>query len=173
MSSPRLEISIEALNAALVKHGPNKSAIALELGTHRQTISKVMAELGMSDKPIVARKPVSREPNIKPLPPEGVVQRYLLSAAQNNTQVHSKFVRNLEAYRDWLGNCEIMISRFSYNKNAYNNSYMSKPGHEPTADSSLRCWYDQGIEKYVCDDVERHGSCKYQLAPDLLWCAER
>jgi hypothetical protein len=33
-------------------------------------------------------------------------------------------------------------------------------------------WYDPAFEQYICDDPKQHGSCRWQLAEDLLWCSE-
>lgn len=40
---------------------------------------------------------------------------FILSAAQDATRVHEDFLTNLEAYAEWLGDCEIMVSGFTYN----------------------------------------------------------
>jgi hypothetical protein len=98
--------------------------------------------------------------------PHGV-RTYLLSYAQNNTRVHGPFLRNLEAYAKHL-NAEIRIARGSYNVAAY-GKLSTKPGQ---AKAREELWFDPAIAPYVCDDPERHGSCRWRLAPDLLWCAE-
>jgi hypothetical protein len=102
--------------------------------------------------------------------PGTTVARYVLTSAQNNTRVHEEFLCNLEAYAEHIG-AEIMISRYSYNKAAF-GAKSTKAGRAPTAADTQGLWYDPRIEQYVCDDPDRHGSCRYQLAPDLMWCAE-
>lgn len=101
---------------------------------------------------------------------DGATARYILTAAQNNTPVHADFLTNLEAYAAHVG-ARIMVSRFTYNKSAYSNAKSKKPGTAKGSDTES-LWYDPAIAPYVCDDPERHGSCRWQLAPDLIWCAE-
>jgi hypothetical protein len=100
--------------------------------------------------------------------PSGV-RTYLLSYAQNNTRVHGPFLRNLEAYAAYL-NAEIRIARGCYNVAAYGQLAV-KPG-QTKGDKNDELWFDPAIAPYVCDDKARHGSCRWRLAPDLLWCAE-
>jgi hypothetical protein len=102
--------------------------------------------------------------------PRAGTRVYLLTAAQNNTYVHGEFLTNLEAYARVRG-ATIMVSRFTYNKSAFGKK-SAKTGKEATAADRAALWYDPRILPYVCDDVEQHGSCRWQLAPDLLWCAE-
>lgn len=147
----------------------NKTAVAEELGLHRDTVRKMLREAGI-DKPLHGGRAEYMEPNVKPLPAKGKVKRYLLTSAQNNTKVHGRFLENLEAYADYV-DAEIMVSRISYNKNAYQGKSV-KPGRGPTAEDMADLWFDPKIEKYVCDDPVVHGSCQWQLAPTLLWCAE-
>jgi hypothetical protein len=95
---------------------------------------------------------------------------YILTAAQNNTPVHAAFLANLEALAAHRG-ATIMVSRFTYNKAAYGKK-STKAGRGATSADTAALWYDPAILKYVCDEPELHGSCRWQLAPDLLWCAE-
>jgi hypothetical protein len=179
MSTPRLERATEEIYEALDRHAGNKSQAAKDLGIHRQTLKALMDRAGISDKPMAGGQIKPLPMNVMPLPPKGQIQRYIVSSAQNNTKVHSRFVANLLAYKNWLESRDsavpsvpLMISRFMYNKTAYNNHYLAKPGRKPTATDSGEAWYDAAIEPYVCDDPERHGSCRYQLAPDLQWRAD-
>jgi hypothetical protein len=96
--------------------------------------------------------------------------RYVLTSAQNNTHVHAPFLANLEAFADYVG-ARIMVARFSYDLTAYGKKAV-KPGRDAGSATDAELWYDPSIAEYVCDDPARHGSCRWQLAPDLLWCAE-
>lgn len=111
------------------------------------------------------------EPNILPLPAKGKVARYILTSAQNNTRVHGRFFENLEAYAKFV-DARIMVSRFTYNKSSYVSKKSTKPGRGPTVDDMADAWYDTKLDPYICDDPARHGSCQWQLAPGLVWCAE-
>jgi hypothetical protein len=84
--------------------------------------------------------------------------------------VHAEFLANLKAYATATG-ATIMVARFSYNKASF-GAKATKAGRAPGAADTEGLWYDPAIEQYVCDDPAQHGSCRWQLAPDLVWCAE-
>ena len=90
-------------------------------------------------------------------PGKGKVKRYLLTSAQNNTKIHAGFMDNLEVYAHHR-NAEIKISRFTYNKNAFQKN--RKHGDDDQTDE---VYYDPAISNYVSDEIER-------LAPTLVWC---
>ena len=106
-----------------------------------------------------------------PLPEKGAIKRYILTSAQNNTRVNEKFFNNLVAYAGWL-DAQVMVARYTYNKASYSNAKSVKPGRAPTASDKADLWYDTVLDPYICDDPERHGTAHYELAPDLIWCAE-
>lgn len=170
MPTPRKIIPPEVLLEAYRRQAGNITATARELGVDRNTVRKCLALYGADKKPVTGGSVKPLKHNVMPLPDKGKVKRYLVSCAQNNTKVFKPFLANLEAYAKWLGDCEIMISRFTYNKAAFNNPAKSKPGQQSDIDQDS--WFDPLIEQYVCDDPERHGTCRWQLAPDLFWCSE-
>lgn len=53
-------------------------------------------------------------------PPERGVFRALLTAAQDGTELHDQFWRNLEAYAEAIG-AELMVAGFTYNKSLFEN----------------------------------------------------
>jgi hypothetical protein len=177
MSTPTTLPTAEELIASLDRNGGNKSAMALELGVHRETIRKLMRTMGLGNRPISGGITRPEETVKLPLPRKAKVSRYLLTCAQNNTHVFDKFLDNLKAYQAWLRKTErmpvpIMVSRYTYNKSAFDNSFLSKPGRGPTDADHDNLWYDPKLDEYVCDDPEEHGSAHYELAPGLHWCAE-
>lgn len=145
--------------------------MARELRVDKETVYKCLELYGMANKPLVGGSVRALRHNIVELPEAGKVKRFLLSSAQNNTKVFAPFLRNMEAYADWFDDCQIMIARFSYNKNAFGNPAASKPGKQQKNDDN-QLWFDPAIEEYVCDNPEVHGTCRWQLAPDLWWTAE-
>jgi hypothetical protein len=173
----------EVINA-LVEHGSQEVAAAAlgwkrtRLQSHLRRIQKRAG--GAAPEAPVATGRVSVLPPNDPIPVSGhpfiPCARYILTSAQNNTHVHGAFLTNLEAYAKHLG-AQLMVSRFSYNKASYGKK-STKAGRAPTAADTQGLWYDPAIEQYVCDDPDRHGSCRWQLAPScggdggLLWCAE-
>lgn len=168
--SQRKIIPPEILLECYRRNEGNKRATARELGVDKDTLRKCLVLYGADTKPVVGGTIRALKHNVLPLPPKGKVYRYLLSSAQNNTRVFAPFLKNLEAYAEWLGDCRIMVARFTYNKNAFNNPASSKPGKQ-TKDSD-QPWFDPAISEYVCDDPDLHGTRRWQLAPDLWWCSE-
>lgn len=179
-NTSRKTITPERLYELLERHAGNKTAMARAQGVHRETIRKLMEEYGIGNKPVMGGYIKPSAINKMPLPPEGFVYRYLLTSAQNNTKVFKAFFENLVEYSRYLTNpthgtvSRLLISRFTYNKGAYENgqNHPSKTGRGPNESDHGDLWYDPAIEPYVCDDPDRHGSSRYQLAPDLQWCAE-
>jgi predicted transcriptional regulator len=80
-------------------------------------------------------------------------KRYILTSAQNNTFVHSKFLASLEQMASRI-DAKIIIGTFSYNLSGFQN--LGKGDGE---------WFDDKIQKYIIDEP-------VQLAKDLLWCGE-
>lgn len=125
-----------------------------------------------SHKPEV-RGRVGYRPTIDyPLPKRGRIARYILTSAQNNTQVHRGVWDNLLALANYY-QADIMVSRFTYDLTAYREGNV-KPG------SSLKrtrlagtnhgaeydeVYYDPALQPYIVDD-------RVRLAPGLLWCGE-
>lgn len=144
--------------------------MAEELGIHRDTVRKVLKEAGIN-KPLHGGRLEDLEPTAMPLPAKGKITRYILTSAQNNTKVHGRFWENLTAYANYL-DARIMVSRFVYNKGAFDNIKNAKPGRGPTVEDLNGLWYDPRVLPFVCDDEALHGSCQYALAPGLIWCAE-
>ena len=67
-------------------------------------------------------------------------KRFVITAAQNNTNVHEGFLRALETYCK-ANDAQLLVSRFTYNKGAFDNS--------KEQDGDL--WYDPKIMKYALD----------------------
>lgn len=152
-------------------NGGNISATARELGVHRDTIRKALTKAGLGTRPIKGGRHHHIDPITRPLPEPGEVKRYLLTSAQNNTKVNQKFLDNLVAYAGWL-DAELMVARYTYNKASYASAKSVKPGRGATMNDKADLWYDVALDPYICDDPERHGTAHYELAPDLIWCAE-
>lgn len=175
MPVDRLLIPQDILIEAYSRNAGNKTKTATELGVHRETVRKCLQEYGIADKPVFAGASKTLKHNVMHLPEKGKVKRYLLTAAQNNTKVFMPFWRNLLAYLEWLntdGNeCQLMVARFSYNKNQFLNPKSQKPGTVRASDED-ECWYDEAVLPYICDDPKVHGTRRWQLAPDFFWCGE-
>lgn len=87
------------------------------------------------------------------------VRRYLFTAAQSNTKVHTEFLDNLKALAAHYG-AEIMAARIRYNHGA---SQVAQEKTERAAEDDL--WYDAAIEPFFCDD-------RVEIAPGLIWAGD-
>lgn len=170
--SDKTVIDPEIVIEAYLKAGGNKTEAARSLGIHRETLRKLLGQL-KADLPVSGGTTKPLKNNVLELPAKGKIARYILSSAQNNTKVFSPFLKNLEAYckylRQW-GDCQIMLARYVYDKSAYLASSLQKPGHAAPLDEGI--WYDPAVVPYICDRPSEHGTCRWQLATDLFWCAE-
>ena len=79
-------------------------------------------------------------------------RRWVITSAQNNTVVHAGFLAALRTYADEHGS-ELVVSRYSYNKNAWRESKTTK------SDDDL--WYAPEIIDFVRDE-------SIELAPGLV-----
>ena len=134
------------------------AGVAREFGIARQTVQHHIGPLIKNTKPHVAGSVHGTRTAPRPIPKQGV-SRYILTCAQNNTQIHMPTWRNLMALAEHY-NAEVHVSRFTYNKNAYRG--IVKPGTEK-GDAEL--WYAPEIDPYKSDD-------RVRLAPTLTWCGE-
>lgn len=148
----------EAWQAAGRNFGAAARALGVDRNTLREAVRKVQASRALAGAVRIGKTNPA---------PEGR-RIYVLTCAQSNTRIHRQFWENLLAYRKHRG-AVLQVSRFSYNVGAY-GSLSVKAGRAKSSDEGL--WFDPAIKPYVCDDPERHGSCRWRLAPDLLWCAE-
>jgi hypothetical protein len=102
---------------------------------------------------------------VMPLPKRGRVKVYLVSCAQNNTDLHAELWANIHALAEHDG-AEILVSRLTYAV----ESRASK-GQKVTAVKTAKEsgdpveWWAPKIEPYTNDS-------SVQLAPGLVWCGE-
>jgi hypothetical protein len=96
------------------------------------------------------------------LPAPGKIKRYILTAAQNNTNVHKPFWENVLALAKHY-DAKIMVGTFSYNQNNF-GQLATKRGKDKKEEKTL--WFDPLLEeKYFVDS-------RVELAPGLVWCGE-
>ena len=79
-------------------------------------------------------------------------KKFVFTSAQNNTFVHSYFLKTLEGYCEH-NNAELIIGTFHYNKKGFQNS------------SEEGVWYDPKVRKYILNESR-------EIADGLLWCGE-
>jgi hypothetical protein len=99
----------------------------------------------------IERNPYGHRPAPEPrlISIDAPVRRFILTSAQDATELHHPFLTNLEAYRDHLqasGPCEIIIAGFTYNKKLFEN-------HDPDKEP----YWDPRIEQYRVQERIRLG----------------
>lgn len=88
------------------------------------------------------------------IPLEG--NRFVFTAAQNNTYLHEKFFHALLRYCDH-NKAQLVVAKFRYNKNAFQNLSEDNENEE--------IWYDQRLEPYFVTE-------QATIKRDLIWCGE-
>ncbi len=135
---------------ALLLFGGNVTRAAKELGITRATVIYHRKMAGI-EKPIAGGARTGLKMEVFK-PPRVGVKRYILTSAQNNTHLFEPAWANLRALAEHY-NAMIMVSTFTYNKDAWEASR-----EEP--------WFPSELEdKYIFDR-------RIQLAPGLIWCGE-
>ena len=97
-----------------------------------------------------------------PLPKAGKVLTYLLTSAQNNTDIHRQCWENIKAYAHHL-KAKIGVATFTYNK----QSLGAKGAKRKTSkeEEIKEEWWAPQIEPYILDN-------RIEIAPGLVWCGE-
>lgn len=156
-------VTTEEVLEAFEKFG-NKKKAAQYLGVNEATVRRHLAKTGSGDKPYAGgSKGGSTRETVRNLPRKGV-KRYLLTCAQSNTYVNDEVWTNLLALKDYY-KAELLISLFSYNRQAYErlNSEV-KPGSKDDT-SGKNDWFDPRVLPYVVDH-------RVEVAPGLVFCGE-
>ena len=102
-----------------------------------------------------------RSRQVRPLPAEGEVRRYLLTSAQNNTRIHEDVWVNGLALASHYG-AELLVGTYTYDKSAYGRKSVKRGAEVETGDD---LWYDPQVVEHICDE-------RVELAPHLVWCGE-
>lgn len=144
---------------ALRERGLSLNAVAAQVGVSRTTVRRVLAGKAV----VRVAEPVEEDEapapkgslydhyhEIKKLPGN----RFILTSAQNNTLVHTKFLDSLEVMAKRIG-ATIIVGTFSYNSNDGRQNLQKGAGD----------WFDDRIKPYIIDEP-------IQLADDLIWCGE-
>lgn len=95
------------------------------------------------------------------LPAKGQIKRYILTSAQNNTDVNGHLWKNLLVLAKYY-RAEILVGTYSYNQNAYGKLAV-KQGRAKKTGPSL--WFDPCLQDYLRDE-------RIELANGLVWCGE-
>lgn len=160
-------------------------AVGREVGMSRHMITKLYHEalrLGLIEKLSVGTK--SREDRKSPspvmsgklramqtpafsVPKKGAVARYMLTYAQNNTELHDGLWKNLLALTEHpRTKCKLMVARGTYVKSSIagigdKDVATDKVPTEHTVDFH----WDDRLDGYLYDE-------RAEIAPGLIWCGE-
>lgn len=108
------------------------------------------------DKPLTAQR-------VKALKPKRArFQRYILTSAQNNTDLHEGTWNNLLALADYYG-AKIFVSTFLYARNTQYQRKLDKRRH--VIGKADAVWYDPRIVPYI-------NNVRTEIAKGLVWCGE-
>lgn len=99
-----------------------------------------------------------------PLPPEGQVFTYVLTSAQNNTDVNQNCWKNLQALAADKPGTRILVASFTYNK-ASIGSKGAKRKTSKEGDNTHIEWWAPEVMPFLSDE-------SMQIAPGLVWCGE-
>lgn len=92
------------------------SAVGLNPGTLRNRIGKMRGRVELIDRRAIWRAPADTRATV--VREQSKARRWLLTAAQDDTEVHSGFWANLMAYADAIG-AEVMVGGFTYQKGLF------------------------------------------------------
>lgn len=161
MSANHGKYTQEQVLAVWSRHGGNISATSREMGIARSTVQEHIRKSGLGKKPLVGGDRLGTLVKKAHLPAKGLVRRYILTAAQNNTHVNVPFWNALTALAEHY-EAEIMVGTFSYNTNAYGELAV-KQGKKH--DEVLKLWFDPLIKDHINDN-------RVEIADGLVWCGE-
>jgi hypothetical protein len=132
-----------------IKAGSSLSPVELE----RSPDPIIVPAAGRPEKPLLGGSLAHPETRVQ----TKTGNRFVITSAQNNTEIHGAFFRSLIAYCNHNGS-ELLIAGYSYNKNAFSNP------HQVTKDSA-DLWYAEELQPFLVNKPIR-------LAKDLVFCAE-
>lgn len=161
MADNKGNYTTEQVVDAWQKEGGNISATSRALRITRSTIQQHLAKAGVLNKPLAEGQKIGREAKKALLPAKGLIKRYILTSAQNNTHVNKEFWASLLTLADHY-DAEVLVGTFSYNQNNYGQLAV-KAGKKKQAEHEL--WFDPLIKDFINDE-------RIELANGLVWCGE-
>lgn len=146
------------------RNSGNVSATARELKVVRSTVLKALRKTGLHKKPLIGGSKRGFADTTKAvLPQKGLIKRYILTSAQNNTKVNVPFWTLLMKLADYY-EAEVLVGTYSYNQNQFGKLSV-KAGQHKGYDNTL--WFDPLIREYI-----KNSDRSIELAPGLVWCGE-
>ena len=157
-SMSKQKVTTKQVAEEYAKQNGSMRAVARALKIHRRTVEAHLRKTALLNKPLSGGKRQA-EVNKSILPLKGEVKRYILTSAQNNTNVHKAFCSNLQAMAEHY-DARVLIGTFSYNQNNYGQLAVKRNTRKTTGRT---LWFDPMIIPYISD-------ASIELAPGLVWC---
>lgn len=169
------EEDLKADVEAYITCGGNRSAAAKLRGLARKTFTDRLrmaeSKLGIRLGKVADGRIETADHEVRPLPAEGTVARYVFTSVQNNTYLHPGWL-NLKAYATWLNQrdpqeagddtCEFIVGTYSYALDAYGAKSVKRGSWKPDSDGP---WYAPEVSDYIRDT-------QIEIAPGLVWCGQ-
>lgn len=167
MSNPRLtnETLRETVRVLQANEG-HHTKTAQELGIGRGSLANRLAqaeERGITPESLVGREEPF-ETKVLPGPRKGMVKRYLLTCAQNDTSVHAKAWKNLLAFSEHYG-AQVLVSTFTYVKTKQQEKAEKAEGRNRNTKADNPRFYAEEIRPYI-------NNKRLALTKNLVWCGE-
>lgn len=161
-STPKAKrLSVEEVYEAFERNKKSVRATSKELGISRSSVRRKLHGTGLLTKPLYGGTVLGTETIVKPLPPEGEVYRYILTSAQNNTEVHHEVWANIKALAKYY-NAQIMVGTYTYNQNHFGKLAVKRNKNKPYQHT---LWYAREVRPFFADT-------RVQLANGLVFCGE-
>lgn len=161
-SVPQTErLSVEEVSEAFERNKKSIRATSKELGISRSSVRRKLHGTNLLTKPLYGGTVLGTETVVKPLPPEGEVYRYILTSAQNNTEVHHEVWANLKALAKFY-KAQIMVGTYTYNQNRFGKLAVKRNKKKPYEHT---LWYAKEVRPFFADT-------RVQLANGLVFCGE-
>lgn len=162
MAEHNRKYTTEQVAEAFTRNGGNVSATERELGLTRPAIRKALRKTDLLKKPLVGGDNKGHSKTTKAaLPSKGLIKRYILTSAQNNTHVHKSFWEALLTLADHYA-AEVLVGTYSYNQNNF-GALAVKRGKDKAEERQL--WFDPCLAEYMNDK-------SIEIANGLVWCGE-
>jgi hypothetical protein len=150
-----------------IARGKKTSFGVIERLYHKAVEQKLMEPLTMGRKSNQALKSGPRVQALKTksiVPPQGVVTRFIVTSAQNNTKLHDVCWSNLMGLAKHY-DAKVLVSTYLYNKTAFGQQANDKARLKGGTSKVQDLWFDERIAPFICND-------RVKLAKGLVFCGE-
>jgi hypothetical protein len=156
-TAPKGLITSEVIEAYLAndKNGIRTARqLGISIGTLHHHLRKAT---GLKTTGKIGATKATRAPKLK----KGEVRRYIVTAAQNNTDVIEPLWKNIHALAKFY-DAEVIVGTFTYNRNTSQDRPEKGKRWQEYQDS---VWFDPRLEPFTVD-------ARRELAPGLIWVGD-